>query len=85
MTVDGKGFLVERGTGKPTRVPVPKSDFKATSSDTGGSYSLGGYSTPGGFEHLMEDLTDLQAGGHAPDSPEWQAFEAKHAWTLVSD
>jgi len=148
MTVDGKGFLVDHGTGRPTRIPVPKSYFKALSADTGGAYTFGEYdltydfpphihhredegiyvleggitvsvgddtfsmgpgdfafmpkdvphsitlaserpvrilaiSTPGGFEHLMEDLVELQTAGHDPASPEWHAFQTKHAWTLL--
>lgn len=148
VTVDGKGFLVDAGTGRPTRIPVPKSAFKALSADTGGAYTFGEYdltydfpphihhredegiyvlegritvsvgddtfsmgpgdfafmpkdvvhsitlaserpvrilavSTPGGFEHLMEDLTEINAAGHDTSSSEWQALEAKHGWTLI--
>lgn len=37
-------------------------------------------STPGGFEHLMEDIVELAGAGHGPSTPEWQAMETKHGW-----
>lgn len=40
-------------------------------------------STPGGFEHLMDDLIELVAEGSRPGSDAWNELEAKHAWTLL--
>lgn len=42
-------------------------------------------STPGGFEHLMDDLTELMAEGSGPRSGAWHELEAKHGWTLLKD
>jgi len=40
-------------------------------------------STPGGFEHLMEDIVELVGAGQSPSSAEWQALEAKHGWAWL--
>lgn len=40
-------------------------------------------STPGGFEHLMDDLTELLGEGLGPRSERWHAAEARHHWTLL--
>jgi mannose-6-phosphate isomerase-like protein (cupin superfamily) len=145
---DGKGFMVERGAGRRTRVEQAATQYKALSADTGGAYTLGEHvltddfplhvhhredeglyvlegrvaatvgadrfslgpgdfvfmpkgvphslesesgtpprlifvSTPGGFEHFMDDITELAAEGHGPSSPEWRELEARHEWTLL--
>src|SRR6266516_8067036 len=36
MTAGGRGFLVEAGRGRATRVPIPNSLFKAVGTDTNG-------------------------------------------------
>lgn len=148
MTVAGEAFFIGDGTGRPTRVAQPTTQYKALGADTGGAYTFGEHhlvidfpphvhhrddeglyvldgritavvgdesfsigpgdflfmpkgvphslasesdspprllfvSTPGGIEHLMDDLTDLMAAGHRRSSPEWQELEAKHEWTLL--
>ena len=35
-----RGFLVPAGTGRPTRVPVPDTTFKAVGDDTGGAFTF---------------------------------------------
>ena len=40
MTANGRGFLVEAGTGRPTRVPIPNMLLKAVGTDTKGAYAL---------------------------------------------
>jgi quercetin dioxygenase-like cupin family protein len=35
-------------------------------------------STPGGFEHLMDDFVEQMLQGHGPGSPEWRAVEDRH-------
>lgn len=42
-------------------------------------------SSPGGFEHFVEDMAELQAKGAAMDldSEEFREFSAKHDWTLL--
>src|SRR5947209_14702954 len=143
MTVESSGFVVEAGTGRPTRIALQNVWFKALSSDTNGDYTLGEYaltydipphihhgedeaiyvlegrlsigvgddtfvvghgdfvflprnvphsitlvseksarflaiSTPGGFEHFMEDLTEVSVAGHDRSSPEWAEVQRTH-------
>lgn len=40
-------------------------------------------STPGGFEHFMDDLIELTSQGLGPQSEQWRELEAKHDWTLL--
>jgi mannose-6-phosphate isomerase-like protein (cupin superfamily) len=42
-------------------------------------------SVPGGFEHFIEDMVELQAKGKAMDldSEEFREFSRKHDWTLL--
>lgn len=42
-------------------------------------------SVPGGFEHFIEDMVELQARGDAMelDSEEFREFARKHDWTLI--
>jgi len=35
-------------------------------------------STPGGFEHVMDDFVEAATNGHGPASPEWNAIEERH-------
>jgi mannose-6-phosphate isomerase-like protein (cupin superfamily) len=35
-------------------------------------------STPGGFEHVMDDFVEVASKGHGPSSPEWGEVEARH-------
>jgi len=149
MTAGGRGFLVEAGRGRATRVPIPNSLFKAVGTDTNGAYALLEYevtfdiplhihhredeatyvlegsvtirvgddnftltrgdflfmpkgiphsiarnaesririlalSTPSGFEHFMEDLTEALTAGHDRSSAEVAAIRARHRWEPVS-
>lgn len=35
-------------------------------------------STPGGFEHVMDDFVETAGSGFLPSSPEWAQVEARH-------
>jgi len=145
MTTNGRGFLVDAASGRPTRVPVPNTRFKVVGADTGGAYSLCEYeatydipphvhqredeaiyvlegrvtvrvgddefpagagdfvfmpkevahsialaspppvhflavSTPSGFEHFMEDMSEALAAGHDRSSPEVATIRRAHGW-----
>jgi hypothetical protein len=41
-------------------------------------------STPSGFEHFMEDLTEALAAGHDRSSAEVAKIRAKHRWEPAS-
>ncbi len=142
---DSRGFLVPSGGGRPTRVPVANTSFKAVGEDTDGAFAFLEYvmtydiprhthlrehenlyvlegsvivrvgddefsagvgdfvfaprgvphaitatsaspprfltvSSPSGFEHFMEDLTEVLAAGHDRSSPEVAAVREKHGW-----
>jgi quercetin dioxygenase-like cupin family protein len=142
---DARGFLVPTGEGRPTRVPLPNTWFKAAGEDTDGAFAFLEYvmtydipphthlrehenlyvlegsvivrigddefpagvgdfvfaprgiphaitatsdspprfltvSSPSGFEHFMEDLTQALAAGHDRNSPEVAAVRQKHGW-----
>ena len=139
------GFLIPAGGGRPTRVPVANTWFKAVGDDTDGAFALLEYvltydipshthlrehenlymlegsitmrvgedefaaakgdfifsprgvphsitatsdspprflavSSPSGFEHFMEDLTEAQAAGYDMSSPEMATVCDKHGW-----
>jgi quercetin dioxygenase-like cupin family protein len=139
------GFLVAAGAGRPTRVPVANTWFKAVGEDTDGAFAFLEYvmtydipvhthlrehenlyvlegsvtvrvgdddfsagvgdfvfaprgvphaitvtsdsaprfltvSSPSGFEHFMEDLTEVLAAGHERTSPEVALVREKHGW-----
>jgi mannose-6-phosphate isomerase-like protein (cupin superfamily) len=140
--------MVGRGTGRPTRVDLPDTEFKALSTDTGGACTIGEHeltddfplhvheredegvyvlegrvavavgedtfvlergdfafmprgvphsiarasdtpvrflfiSTPGGFEHFMEDRAELLAAEGRGSSSEWRKLLATHALRLI--
>ena len=144
----GRGYVVGRGAGRPTRVDVPDTSFKALSADTGGAYTFGEHeltdafplhvheredegiyvlegriavavgeessvldpgdfafmprgvphsiagasdppvrflfiSTPGGFEHFMEDRAELLATGRGGSPSEWRQLLARHALRIL--
>lgn len=40
-------------------------------------------STPGGFEHVMDDFVEAAMKGHGPGSPEWKLIEERHGIQFV--
>jgi quercetin dioxygenase-like cupin family protein len=66
MTIGGKGLLVEAGTGRPTRVPVPNVWFKAVGADTKGAYALCEYNVtydiPAHLHHREDEAVYVLEG-----------------------
>lgn len=40
-------------------------------------------SSPGGFEHLMDDFVEAAMAGHLPGTPEWGDVEERHGLTFL--
>jgi quercetin dioxygenase-like cupin family protein len=71
-------FLLDPGDFAFMPRGVPHSIARA--SDPPGRFLF--ISTPGGFEHFMEDRAELLAAGRGRSSSEWPELLAKHALRL---
>jgi mannose-6-phosphate isomerase-like protein (cupin superfamily) len=58
VTLAGRGYMVGRGTGRPTRVDLPDTSFKALTTDTGGAYTFGEHELVHEFPLHVHDRED---------------------------